>query len=125
MAIGHGFLHAVQLALVLETFDADQLLAMQGGDERQARVEAAVADAVAAVRVLDEFAHDHGAGAAVAAGAAFLGAGLAQVLAQVLQHRHVRVQGVFAVQLLVDEKLDHGEGLAMILLLFGRTLSNG
>lgn len=90
MAVGHGLLHAVQLALVLEALDADQLLAMQRRDEGQARIEAAVAQAVVALCVLGQFTDHHGAGAAVTAGAAFLGAGFAQVLAQVLQHRHVR-----------------------------------
>ncbi len=119
MAIGHGLLHAVQLALVLETLDADQLLAVQRRNEGQARVQAAVAQAVVALVVLGQFADHHGAGAAVTTGAALLGARFAQVLAQVLQHRHVWVQGMLTTQLLVDEKLDHGDGLAMVLLLLG------
>ncbi len=36
VTLGHGPLHAVQLALVLERFDADQLLAVQRRDEGQA-----------------------------------------------------------------------------------------
>jgi hypothetical protein len=35
VTVDHGFLHAVQLALMLEVFDADQLFAVQRGDERQ------------------------------------------------------------------------------------------
>jgi hypothetical protein len=44
VALGHGFLHAVQLALVLEVFDADQLLAVQRRHKGQAGVEAAIAN---------------------------------------------------------------------------------
>lgn len=119
MAIGHGLLHAVQLALVLEPLDADQLLAVQRRHKGQARIEAAVAQAVVALVVLAQFTDHHGARTAVTTGAALLCAGFAQVLAQVLQHCHVRVQGVLTTQLLVDEKLDHGDGLAMVLLLLG------
>lgn len=86
---------------MLEAFDADQLLAVQRRDKGEARVEAAVAQAVVALLVLAQFADDHGAGAAVTTGAALFGAGFAQVLAQVLQHRHVRVQGVLTMQLLL------------------------
>ena len=43
VAVDHCLLHAVQLALMLEVFNADQLFAMQGANERQARIEAAVA----------------------------------------------------------------------------------
>lgn len=119
MAVRHRLLNAVQLTLLFEPLDADQLLAVQRRHKGQARIEAAVAQAVVTLVVLDQFADHHGASAAVSTGAALLGAGFAQVLAQVLQHRHVRVQGVLTTQLLVDEKLDHGEGLAMVLLLLG------
>nr|GFD05567.1 hypothetical protein [Tanacetum cinerariifolium] len=43
VALDHGLLHAVQFALVLEVFDADQLLAVQRCHEGQAGIEAAVA----------------------------------------------------------------------------------
>ncbi|MNO83021.1 hypothetical protein D3C76_743110 [compost metagenome] len=101
MAVGHGLLHAVQLALVLEVFDADQLLAMQGRDERQARIQAAVADMRAAVVIRGQLADHHGTSAAIAAGTAFFGAGFTQVLTQVLEHCQVRIQGVLTAQLLV------------------------
>ncbi|MOA22612.1 hypothetical protein D3C78_1431810 [compost metagenome] len=48
VAFDHGLLHAVQLALMLEVFDADQLFAMQGRHKGQARVEAAIANLLAA-----------------------------------------------------------------------------
>ncbi|MNH12724.1 hypothetical protein D3C79_722750 [compost metagenome] len=91
----------MQLALVLEAFDADQLFAVQRGDERQARVEAAVADVLAAVLALGQLADHHGAGATIAAGAAFLGTGLAQVFTKILEHGQVGVQGMLTAQLLV------------------------
>ena len=69
--------------------------AVQGGDEGQAGVEAAVAQALLAL-FADQFADHHGAGAAVAGGAAFLGAGLVPVLAQVAEYREVRVEGALA-----------------------------
>ncbi len=81
MAIDHRLLDAVQLALVLEVFDADQLLAVQGRDEGQARVEAAIANAFAAIGVRFQFAHHHGARATIAAGAAFFGAWFTNVFA--------------------------------------------
>ncbi len=87
---------------MLEAFDADQVLAVQGGNEGQARVEAAIANAFAALRIRLQLAHHHGAGAAVAAGAAFLGAGLAQVLAQIVEHGQVGVQGMLATEFLVE-----------------------
>ena len=37
VALDHGFLHAVQLTFVLEVFNADELFAVQGRNERQAR----------------------------------------------------------------------------------------
>ncbi|MNZ99989.1 hypothetical protein D3C78_1193340 [compost metagenome] len=101
VAVGHGLLHAVQLALMFETFDADQLLAVQRRNKGQARVQAAVADLLAAVVALGQFADHHRAGTTIAAGAAFLGTGLAQVLAQVLQHCQVGIQGMLTAQLLV------------------------
>ncbi len=101
MAIDHRLLDAVQLALVLEVFDADQLLAVQGRNEGQARVEAAIAHARLAFFVRVQFAHHHGARATVAAGAAFFGAWLANVFAQIVEHGQVRVQGVLATEFLV------------------------
>ena len=97
MAVDHSLLHAVQLALVLEVFDGDQLLAVQAGDEGQAGVEGAITNAVAI-----ELAYHHGAGTAVAGGAAFLGSGFADVLTQVVEHGDVGVQGMLGAQLPVE-----------------------
>ncbi|MNN33529.1 hypothetical protein D3C81_1472910 [compost metagenome] len=101
VALDHGFLHAVQFTFVLEVFDADQLLAVQGRHEGQARVEAAIANVFAAVIIGLQFADHHGAGAAVTAGAAFFGAGFAHMVAQIIEHGQVRVQGVLATEFLV------------------------
>ena len=101
MAFDHGLLHAVQLALVLEVFDGDQLLAVQGRDKGQARIEAAIANLFGTLLVGLQLAHHHSAGATVAAGAAFLGSGFAQVLTQIVEHSQVRVQGMLATELLV------------------------
>ncbi len=97
MAVDHRLLNAVQLALILQVFDDDQLLAVQGGDESQAGVERAVAQPVA-----NQLAYHHGAGTAVAGGAAFLGAGLATVLAQVLQYRGIRIESLLTAQLSIE-----------------------
>lgn len=48
-----------------------------------------------------QLANHHGAGAAVATGATFFGAGLAYVFAQVIEHSQIRVQGVLATEFLV------------------------
>ncbi|MOA05927.1 hypothetical protein D3C78_1255400 [compost metagenome] len=101
VALDHGFLHAVQFTLVLEVFNADQLFAVQGRHEGQARVEAAIANVFAAVIIGLQFADHHGAGAAVTAGAAFFGAGFAHMVAQIIEHGQVRVQGVLATEFLV------------------------
>ncbi len=102
VALHHGLLHAVQLALVLEVFDADQLFAVQRRHERQARIEAAIANLLAPCSSRVQLADHHGAGAAIAAGAAFLGAGFAHMLAQVVEHGQVGVQGVLATEFLVE-----------------------
>ncbi len=103
VAIDHRLLDAVQLTLMLEVFDGDQLLAVQGADEGQAGVQGAVAQPIA-----DQFADHDGTGATVAGGTAFLGARLAAVFAQVLQHRGIGVESLLAAQLTIEEKLDQG-----------------
>jgi len=102
VALDHGFLHAVQFALVLEVFDADELFAVQRRNERQARVEAAIANVLAAVVIRLQLADHHRARAAVTAGAAFFGAGFAHVFTQVVEHSQIRVQGVLATEFLVE-----------------------
>ncbi|MNV21148.1 hypothetical protein D3C71_1120760 [compost metagenome] len=101
VALDHGFLHAVQFAFVLEVFNADELFAVQRRNERQARVEAAIANVFATVIIGLQFANHHGARAAVTAGAAFFGAGFAHMVAQIIEHGQVRVQGVLATEFLV------------------------
>ncbi len=119
VAVDHRLLDAVQPALVLEVFDADQLLAVQRGDEGQARVEGAIAQAVA-----QQFADHHGTGATVTGGAAFLGSGLATVFAQILQHRGVGIECAFAAQFSIEKKLDQGEASAVVVLTRKLSLSD-
>ena len=88
---------------MLEVFHADQLSAIQGRDKGQAAVDRAIAQPVTV-----GLGQHHGAGATVARGAAFLGAGLAAALAQVLQHGKVGIEPLFNAQLLVQQKPDHG-----------------
>ncbi|MNO59771.1 hypothetical protein D3C76_503670 [compost metagenome] len=107
VAVDHGLLHAVQLAAVLEVVDADELLAVQRGNESQAGVEGAIADALGAFRA-DQLADHHGAGAAVAGGAALLGAGFAEVLTQVVEHGKVGIEPVFDPQLAIEQEPDQG-----------------
>ena len=102
MALDHGLLHAVQLTLVLEVFNADQLFAVQRRHERQAGIEAAVTNLLGALLVGVQLADHHGARATVAAGAAFLGTGFAHMLAQIVEHGQVGVQGVLATEFLVE-----------------------
>ncbi|MNF81265.1 hypothetical protein D3C84_635290 [compost metagenome] len=97
MAIHHGLLHRMQLALVLEIFHGDQLLAVQGRDEGQAGVEGAIADAVAL-----QLADDHGAGTAIARGATFFGTGFADMLTQVVEHRDIGIEGLLGAQLPIE-----------------------
>jgi len=101
VALDHGFLHAVQFALVFEVFDADQLFAVQRRDKGQARVEAAIANVFAASVIRLQLADHHGAGAAVTAGATFFGARFTNVFTQVVEHSQIRVQGVLATEFLV------------------------
>jgi len=91
----------VQFALVLEVFDADQLLAVQRRNKGQARIETAIANVFAAGVIGLQLADHHRAGAAVAAGAAFFGAGFTYMLTQVIEHGQIRVQGVLATEFLV------------------------
>ena len=102
MAVDHRPLHAVQLPLVLEVFDADQLLAVQSRDKGQARIEAAIAQPFKAFSVGVKFADNHGTGPTVAAGASFFGTRLVQVFTQVIEHGQIRVERVLGAQRLVE-----------------------
>jgi hypothetical protein len=84
---------------LLQVFDREQGLAVERGRELDAGI-----DRLQFQLAVFQRTDDHGAGAAVALGAAFLGAGAAQVLPQVLQdglrRRHVAhfVDGVAEVK---------------------------
>ncbi|MNC30261.1 hypothetical protein D3C75_785410 [compost metagenome] len=107
VAVGHRLLHAMQMPRLTEILDGDQLLAVQGGHEGQAGVQAAIAQPRAVggrVRLGDH----HGAGTAVARRTALLGAAAAEMAAQVFEHRQIRIERGLAAQLAVEQKLDHG-----------------
>ena len=88
VAVHQGLLHRAELLGAAQVFHRQQRPAVQRGQELGAGVH--VAQLQFAVGV--EFALDHRAGATVALGAAFLGAGAAGVLAQVLQDGRCRRQ---------------------------------
>ncbi len=90
VAIDHRLLHAVQLAMVFQILHRDQLFAVQRADERQAGIDAAVAQ-LSAFR-LGQY---DGASAAVTGSTAFFGAATAQVAAQIVQHRGVGIERAF------------------------------
>ncbi|MNT22845.1 hypothetical protein D3C72_1582440 [compost metagenome] len=83
MALHHGLLHRVERTVRLtQVFHGDQGLAVERGQELDAGIDGLEGHVAAVLQLAD---HD-GTGAAVAFSAAFLGAGAAHVLAQVLQH---------------------------------------
>nr|GEU28080.1 hypothetical protein [Tanacetum cinerariifolium] len=93
MTVHHGLLHRVQRAAVLlQVFDRKQRLAIERGRELDAGIDRLHVQLAGRIEAAD----DHGAGAAIALGAAFLGAGGVQVFAQVLEHGSsgvIRVHG--------------------------------
>ena len=74
-------LHRVEFAIRREVFDREQLLAVERADKRDATVDRAIGE-----RAVFHRRHHHGASAAVAGRAAFFGAALAPLLAQVIQN---------------------------------------
>ena len=88
MSAGAAGLTGLARALALEVFDGEQGLALQAGQELDAGVDGLQTQAVHGVLCagLGQLGDDHGAGAAIAFVAAFLGAGAVCVLAQPLQH---------------------------------------
>jgi hypothetical protein len=81
--IDQRLLHRVQRAAgAAQLIDRDELLAVERADEGDAAIDGAPAQAARA-----GLTHHHGAGAAVALGAALLGALEPALLAQPLQHR--------------------------------------
>ena len=106
MAIDERPLHGVQSAILpFQALDGDQLLAVKRRQKLDTRVDGAEPDVVA--RKLAE--HD-GAGAAVALGAAFLGTGPAEVLAQEIEHGTGRCHAIDAANLAVEHETN---GIAM------------
>jgi hypothetical protein len=82
VAVHHGLLHRVQAAIgALQAFHGFDRLAIQGRQQMDAAVDGAVIHPLASSVELAH--HDH-ASAAIAFGAALLGAGALQLLAQVI-----------------------------------------
>ena len=110
VAVDHRALHRVQRvgtgrmrpAHRFEVLDREQRLAVERGQEADAgvdRPQAQAADQGGCGRRrcgVGQLGHDHGAGAAVALAAAFLGAGAARVLAQPVEHAACRCDAFHA-----------------------------
>ena len=106
MAIDHRLLAGMQRAVGRgQILHRQQLLAVQRADELDAGIDRAIAQAVAV-----QLAQHHGAGAAIALAAAFLGADAALRAAQIVQHGRV---GIDAAELapLVAQKKPHRSAL--------------
>ncbi len=85
MHAGHRFLNRMQHAVVGKIFDRDQFGAIELTEQRDARIDRLVDHAAIA------FAHDDdGAGAAIAFGAALLGAGRSFLQPQPVEHGRAR-----------------------------------
>ena len=97
MAVDHGLLNAVQLALVLEVFNRDQLFAVQRSNESQAGIEGTVAYALPS-----QLTDYNGTGPTVTRGATFLGSRFTEMLAQVIEHGDVWVEGMLSTQFPVE-----------------------
>jgi hypothetical protein len=95
------------LALVLEVFDREERLAVQGGQELDAGVHGLQLQAAG----LGQLADDHGAGAAVAFVAAFLGACAVRVLAQPVEHG---ARGVDAADVDGFSAVEEPDGLGLV-----------
>src|SRR5205085_7633895 len=76
-------------ALAVQALDGNQLLSVERRDKLNARVDRAKAHAA-----ILELTDDDRTCAAVAFGTALLGAGAAQILAQILQHSSRRIDSV-------------------------------
>ena len=100
VALDHRLLHDMRSAvLVLQILDREQLRAVELADEQDAGVDRLVAHATAL-----QAADRDRAGAAVTLGAAFLGAHAALHQAQVVEHRHGRIDPLELPQLLPHQK---------------------
>src|SRR5438046_3388764 len=90
MAVNERLLDRMQCAVCAgQALDGDELFAVERRHELDARIDRAKADAVAV-----KLAHDDSTGTAIALGAAFLGSDAAEVLAQNLEDRASRVDGI-------------------------------
>ena len=85
MQVDHRLLHRMQHAVAREVFDRDDLAAVGLAGEQDAGIDRLVDEPLAA-----QPPQHHRAGAAVALGAAFLGAGRAFGQAQVVEQRERR-----------------------------------
>ena len=102
MTLHHRLLHGMQAAVrLLQILDRQQCAAIEGGQEPDAGIDRLEGQLTAL-----KLAHDHGAGAAIALGAAFLGAGAMQVFAQMLQHGARRRHAFHAVDRAAVVELD-------------------
>src|SRR5690606_18073318 len=100
VALDHGLLYGMERAVgAAQVLDRDQLPAVALRHEQDAGVDRAVADPLAV-----ELAEHHGAGAAVALGAAFLGPGAPLGLAQPVQDGEVRIEPAQLARLVAKEK---------------------
>ncbi len=102
VTIDHGLLRRMQSAVrARQVLDGQQLLAVEGGEKLNAGIDGAIGEALAR-----DLAKHHGAGAAIAFGAALLGAGPTLRLAQVVQHRHGRVRDLDLTPLAPQKEFD-------------------
>ena len=81
----HRFLHGMQRAVLGEILDRDQLCAVDLAEQRDAGIDRLMHQAAVALA-----RHHHGAGAAIALRAAFLGAGRTLLKAQPIKQRGAR-----------------------------------
>lgn len=81
--INHGFLHGMQFTIPAQTFDRDEFLAIERRQKLNAGIDGAYSQVIA---VTIQFREHNSARAAITFGAAFFGAGTAQVFAEKLQY---------------------------------------
>ena len=137
MAVDHGLLHRVQAvhgmralvlslhfgsgrrvggALVLEVFDREERLAMQGRQKLDAgvdRLQLQAADGAGGIGIGGQLSDHDRAGAAVTLVAAFLGAGAVRVLAQPVEHRSGRMDTADVDDLAAMEEADRLDVVAL------------
>ena len=102
VAVGHRALDRVERAAPRQALDGLQRLAVEHRQEEDAGIDRAPFD-----RVAVQLAEQHGAGAAIALGAAFLGAGAAQRVAQIVEDGGGGIGVLDLDHLAVEEEADH------------------